>query len=57
MKSAASRKLVEDGKVKVIGGIYDIASGKVNWLDENKPMEILKAVNDNPQRSMNIYAE
>jgi carbonic anhydrase len=57
MKSAASRKLVEDSKVKVIGGIYDIASGKVNWLDENKPMEILKTVNDNPQRSMNIYAE
>lgn len=57
MKSAASRKWVEDGKVKVVGGIYDIASGKVNWLDENKPMEILKAVNENSKRAMNIYAE
>ena len=57
MKSAATRNWVEEGKVKVVGGIYDIATGKVNWLDENKPMEILKAVNLNSERSMNVYAE
>lgn len=57
MKSAATRDWVEEGKVKVVGGIYDIGTGEVKWLDENKPMEILKKVSESDKKAMNVYAE
>ena len=33
--SPATRKLVESGSLKVIGAIYDLANGKVEWLGEH----------------------
>lgn len=43
-RSAATRNIVKKGKVKVLGGIYDIDSGKVEWLDAVKINKILAMV-------------
>jgi carbonic anhydrase len=31
------RDAVKEGKVKVVGGVYDLHTGKVNWLDASSP--------------------
>lgn len=57
MMSPASRNLVKEGKVKVVGAIYDVGTGKVTWLPESKTQEILKKVEASPDRAMNPMAE
>ena len=57
MSSPASRELVNSGKVKVVGAIYDVGTGKVNWLNEAKTGEILKKVEADPKRAMNAMAD
>jgi carbonic anhydrase len=57
MRSPASREIVKSGKAKVVGAIYDVATGKVNWLPEGKVTEILAKVEQNPGRAMNAMAE
>lgn len=57
MKSPATRTLVEQGNVHVYGAIYDVGTGEVQWLDEDRPLEILKAVQKNPERAMNAFAD
>ncbi len=43
-RSAPVRELVSAGKLKVVGAIYDIESGKVNWLGEHaEQARVLKA--------------
>ncbi len=54
--SPASREIVKSGKVKVVGAIYDVGTGIVNWLPEHKTMDILKKVEANPDRAMNAMA-
>lgn len=44
VESPAVRELVKQGKVKAVGAIYDIGTGRVDWLPEEKPMAILGAV-------------
>jgi carbonic anhydrase len=56
MASPASRELVKSGKAKVVGAIYDVGTGIVNWLPEDKTTEILKKVEANPERAMNAMA-
>ena len=56
LRSPATRELVKDGKVKVIGAIYDVGTGKIEWLPENKVTEILEKVEKNPKREMNKLA-
>lgn len=51
MESPVSRELVESGKVKVVGAIYDVATGKVNWLPEEKTNQILAKVEANPKKA------
>ncbi len=34
-RSAAVRKMVKSGELKIVGGVYDIASGKVEWMGEH----------------------
>jgi len=48
MKSPAVRDLVKKGKVKVVGAIYDVGTGKVRWL--TKINEILRHVEASPSR-------
>jgi len=56
MKSPATRDLVEDGKVKVVGAIYDVGTGKIEWLPLSKSNEILREVNRNPRRQQQKMA-
>ena len=56
MSSPSSRDLVKSGAVKVIGAIYDVGSGKVNWLPDSKVAAILTRVEANPDRAMNAMA-
>jgi carbonic anhydrase len=56
MKSPAVRNLVAAGKVKVVGAIYDLASGKVNWLPQSKIGDVLKRVEASPDREIEAFA-
>jgi len=49
-ESPAVRALVRDGKAKVIGALYDIASGRVEWLSELTVASILNRVASDPNR-------
>jgi len=57
MASPASRNLVKSGDVKVVGAIYDVGNGKVQWLPQEKTNEILQKVEKNPNRAQKVYAE
>ncbi len=52
MVSPSTRDLVKSGKVRVVGAIYDVATGKVKWLKEDKPLSILEEVEADPARIM-----
>ncbi len=41
--SVATRSAVREGKVAVVGAIYDLSTGKVEWLDRKRIEAILKA--------------
>jgi carbonic anhydrase len=56
MTSPASRKFVNQGKAKVVGAIYDVATGKVTWLPLEKVDEILNKVETSPDRATEPYA-
>ena len=56
MMSAAVRNQVKEGKVKVVGAIYDMVTGTVKWLPENTVAELLTKVEANPKREMNPMA-
>lgn len=57
MKSAAVRELVKTGKVKAVGAVYDLSTGKVNWLPDEKISQILEKVEKNPAKELNKFAE
>ena len=57
MKSPETRNMVKDGTAKVVGAIYDVGTGKVKWLPEEKVQEILKEVEASPDKATNVYAE
>jgi len=51
MESPATRNLVAAGQVKVLGAIYDVGEGTIEWLPQEKSMEILKKVEENPKKA------
>lgn len=51
MESPATRNLVAAGQVKVLGAIYDVGEGTIQWLSQEKSMEILKKVEENPKKA------
>lgn len=55
--SPATRALVEEGKVKVVGAVYEIGTGEVQWLDEDKPMDILEEAAEDPAAAEEPYAK
>lgn len=57
MTSPSSRELVKNGQAKVVGAIYNVGTGKVKWLAEEKTFEILNRVESNPQRALQAMAE
>lgn len=56
-ESPATRNLVNEGKVKVVGAIYDVSTGKVSWLPQERVQELLKKVEASPNLITNPYAE
>jgi len=56
LRSAVTRQLVKDGKVIVAPAIYDVGSGKVEWLPIEDVAELLALVEANPDRAMNPMA-
>ncbi|MBU0971679.1 MAG: carbonic anhydrase [Proteobacteria bacterium] len=56
MKSPVSRQLVKDGKVKVVGAIYDVGTGKIQWLKQARVTNILYEVEADPQRATDPMA-
>jgi carbonic anhydrase len=57
MKSPAVRGLVKAGKVKVVGAIYDLATGKVEWLSQAKIGETLQRVESSPDKETEVFAK
>jgi carbonic anhydrase len=57
MKSPAVRSLVKAGKVKVIGAIYDLGTGKVEWLPQSKIGETLQRVEASPDKETEAFAK
>ncbi len=57
MKSPATRDLVKEGEVMVVGAIYDVGNGTIEWLDTSIVDEILKRVEESPDRETEPYAE
>ena len=57
MNSPSTREFVTKGKVKVVGAIYDVGTGGVEWLPEDKVLQILREVENNPERARNAMAE
>ena len=56
MNSPATRELVSSGAAKVVGAMYDVSTGKVDWLPEVKVSDILVKVEANPERAMEPMA-
>jgi len=56
MKSPATRQIVKEGKAKVVGAIYHVGTGEITWLPEAKVINILNAVEANPDRAMEPMA-
>jgi len=55
MKSPAARRLVKEGYVKVVGAVYEVGTGRVNWLDESKVTDILNSTEKNPNKVINEF--
>lgn len=56
LRSPAVRDLAASGKVKVVGAIYDVGTGKVNWLPEKKTAAILARAQVAPGRETEAFA-
>jgi carbonic anhydrase len=56
MRSPAVRDLAKSGTVLITGAIYDLASGKVNWLPQTKVGDILKRVEASPDKETEAFA-
>jgi carbonic anhydrase len=41
-KSAVLRKMIQNGEIALVGGMYDVTSGVVNFYDEVKPEDVAK---------------
>jgi len=57
MRSPSTRELVKAGKTKVVGAIYDVSTGKINWLPQEKVSEILNKTDRHPRRAKNAMAD
>ena len=56
MRSPSTRDLVKNGQAKVVGAIYNVGTGKVKWLPEDKTFSILRDVEQDPEKTKVIAA-
>ncbi len=52
LHSPATRELVKSGKVKVVGAIYHVGTGKVDFLPEARVAQALKEAEASPNRAI-----
>lgn len=57
MKSPSVRSLAQTGKVKIFGAVYDVGTGAIKWLPDDKVMQVLSKVEGNSGRAMNPMAD
>lgn len=57
MKSPSVRNLVKEGKAKVVGAIYEVGTGKVKWLPTQQAENILKKVEESPNKEVEPFAK
>ncbi len=57
LRSPAVRSLAAAGRVKVVGGIYDLGSGRINWLPEQQVGAILERASADPRRETVQFAD
>lgn len=57
MHSPAVRELAASGAVQVVGAIYDVGTGKVNWLSPDSVAQILKQVEASPIKETEALAK
>ncbi len=55
LASPAIREQVQQNKVKIVGAIYDVGAGKVNWLPETTVYRILGRVEVDPRRETDAF--
>lgn len=55
-KSPAVRAIVKEGRAKVVGAIYDVGNGKIEWLGTEKVDEIMKRVEASPAKESEAFA-
>jgi len=51
MNSPATRELVTSGKVQVVGALYDVGTGKIDWLPASAVGQILAKVEASPNKA------
>lgn len=56
MRSPAVRNLVNQNKVAVVGAIYDVATGRIEWLDTEAVDKILAYAEASPDKATEVYA-
>jgi carbonic anhydrase len=56
MQSPAVRMIVKSGKSKVVGAIYDVATGRVKWLPDGPVDAILQRAESHPDKQTNMFA-
>lgn len=59
-QSPATRELVKSGRVKVVGAVFDVSSGLVRWLPEEKVAALLKQTEADPgsaKEAMVLYGK
>lgn len=52
MESPSTRDFVSKGYAKVLGAVYDVGTGAIQWLPEEKTMAILKKVEADPKKAV-----
>jgi carbonic anhydrase len=57
MQSPVTRKFVKEGRVKVVGAIYDVGTGKVDWLPAEKVHEIFQKVEASSEKETEVFAD
>ncbi|MBU0516431.1 MAG: carbonic anhydrase [Proteobacteria bacterium] len=56
LKSPAVRNLVKSGRVKVVGAIYNVGTGRVRWLPQGKVAAILSRAEASPKKAIEPMA-
>jgi carbonic anhydrase len=56
MRSPAARDAVSEGTARVVGAIYDVGSGEIDWLPLEKVDGILRKVESSPEKETEEFA-